>query len=224
MSVPIHIAIIMDGNRRWAKNQGLAASAGHKAGVQALEKTVKAAATAKVKYMTVYALSTENLKNRNKLEIGALFSLLQTGFVEKLPMLKKEGVRVAFLGETEKLPAAVKKVLAKAEQELSGGQRLQLNIAINYGSRAEIVNTVKQASEVHSLTEANFGEFLNTAGIPDPELLIRTGGEKRLSNFLLWQIAYTELYFTDTLWPDFDENELKKALEDYSARKRNFGS
>lgn len=224
MNKPIHIAIIMDGNRRWAKNKGLNPAAGHRAGIDALEKVVQATANQGIKFLTVYALSTENLKNRDKLEIGHLFSLLQRGFVEKLPVLKKEGVKVSFLGEIERLPLPVRKTLQRTQQLLGSGKRLQLNIAINYGSRAEIVAGAKRVLSTKKITEESFSKSLNTAGIPDPDLIIRTGGEKRLSNFLLWEAAYSELYFIDLLWPDFDEKSLKTALEEFEKRKRNFGS
>src|SRR3989344_4728001 len=208
-TIPKHIAIIMDGNRRWAKQKGLRTADGHKAGVETLEKIVRAASKEEIQYLTVYALSTENLKNRAQTELKDLFSLLQKGFVDKLPMLKKEGVKVTFFGQIEKLPLAVRATLRETEKRLSVGKNLQLNIAISYGSRAEILSAIEQAGKVQKLTEEEFSSLLDTRNLPDPELIIRTGGEKRLSNFLLWQAAYSELYFTDVLWPDFNEAELK---------------
>ncbi len=223
-TIPKHVAIIMDGNRRWAKQKGLKIADGHREGVEALEKVVRAAAKLGVTYLTVYALSTENLRNRAKTELKDLFSLLQKGFVDKLPMLKKEGVKVTFFGQFEKLPLAVRVTLGETQKRLSAGNNLQLNIAISYGSRAEILAAIEKTGKEKKLSEEEFSDLLYSAGLPDPELIIRTGGEKRLSNFLLWQAAYSELYFTDVLWPDFDEKELKKAVEEYKNRKRNFGA
>lgn len=214
----------MDGNRRWAKAKGLKPSAGHSAGIEALEKVVKESAKQNIQYLTVYALSTENLKNRSKLEIATFFSLLQKGFIEKLPVLKKEGIRVAFFGDIESLPLPVKKVLSETEEKLKVGRALQLNVAINYGSRDEIVRAISKIDPNKELSPQEFSNLLYTKGVPDPELIIRTGGEKRLSNFLLWQLAYSELYFTDQLWPDFDEKSLQKALQEFDHRKRNFGA
>ncbi len=222
-NTPQHVAIIMDGNRRWAQAKGLKTVAGHKAGIEALEKVVKEAARVGVKHLTVYALSTENLKNRSKLEIGSLFSLIQAGFIEKLPVLKKEGVRVNFFGEIDSLPSPVKKILSETKKQLQKGKRLQLNIALNYGARMEILAAVKAIDSTKKITEKEFSLLLDTSDIVDPELIIRTGGEQRLSNFLLWQAAYSELYFTKQLWPDFDAKSFQKALREYSKRKRNFG-
>lgn len=220
--LPTHIGIIMDGNRRWAKNRGLAANEGHRQGVEALERLVKASIKEKVKVITVYALSTENIKERGKNEIEGLLSLIRNGFVNKLPVLKKEGVEVNFFGDTLSLPLAVRKILERTKRELSGNKNLVLNICLNYGSRAEIVTAVKNLVG-GEITEEIFAKNLYTRDYPDPELIIRTGGQKRLSNFLLWQAAYSELYFTDKLWPDFDEVEFQKALEEFALRKRNFG-
>lgn len=214
----------MDGNRRWASKRNLKPVEGHAAGIEALERIVKEAVRQKIRYLTVYALSTENLRNRSKFEIGALFNLLQKGFIEKLPTLKKEGVRVNFMGDIDKLPSLIKKTLAETEKKLAAGKKLQLNIAINYGSRAEILEAIVKMGKGQKVSEEDFSKLLYSAAIPDPELIIRTGGEKRLSNFLLWQAAYSELYFTDILWPDFDEVEFRKALDDYQDRKRNFGA
>lgn len=219
-----HVAIIMDGNRRWAKQKGLEVKAGHKEGVEALERVVKAAAKSGVKYLTVYALSTENLKERKKTEISDLFSLMKDGFINKLPTLKKEGVRVKFFGDIDALPMVVKQILSQAEKKLADGKRLQLNIALNYGARSEIIQAVKQINPSEKIDEESFSKLLFTKDIPEPQLLIRTGGQKRLSNFLLWQSAYSELYFTDKLWPDFGKEDFKLALEDFAQRKRNFGS
>lgn len=218
-----HVAIIMDGNRRWAKPRGLSTKEGHKEGVEALERAVKAAIKERVKYLTVYALSTENLKVREKSELKNLFSLIQSGFVNKLPILKKEGVGVNFIGNLQTLPFSVRKTLQATEKALVGNETLFLNIAINYGSREEILKAAREAKSTE-LDESTFSQLLYTKSIPDPDLVIRTGGQLRLSNFLLWQAAYSELYFTETLWPDFNEAEFGKALEEFYLRKRNFGS
>lgn len=222
-TLPVHIAVIMDGNRRWAKERGLQVSAGHKAGIDALEKLVKGAVRSSIKYLTIYALSTENFTNRDKLELRELFSILQAGFVEKLPILEKEGVRVKFIGQTDELPLMVRTALQRTEQRLKNGQKLELTIALNYGSRAEIVAAASKIAQ-ENISEAAFAKELATAPTPNPDLVIRTGGQQRLSNFLLWQAAYSELYFTEQLWPDFDENSLQQALKEYSKRKRNFGA
>lgn len=218
-----HVSLIMDGNRRWAKSKGLSTRDGHKEGVEALERVVKAAAKLQIEFLTVYALSTENLKERENAELKDLFSLIRSGFVSKLPTLKREGVKVNFIGNLAKLPLAVRKTLAATEKALAVNERLVLNIAINYGSREEILKAAgslvgKEASE------AEFADRLYTANIPDPDLIVRTGGQVRLSNFLLWQGAYSELYFTDTLWPDFGEKDFEKALKEFERRKRNFGA
>lgn len=217
-----HVAIIMDGNRRWAVKRGLKPIQGHAQGIEALEKVVKEAIKQKITYLTIYALSTENLKNRNKHEIGSLFILLQKGFIEKLPVLAKAGVRVSFLGEIADLPLPVRKTLTETQRSLKSGKNLQLNVCINYGSRNEIIQTIKQTKN-RQVTEEEFSNLL-TQNIPDPELIIRTGGQQRLSNFLLWQAAYSELYFTTTLWPDFNEKKFREALKEYDKRQRNFGA
>lgn len=221
-SIPKHIGIIMDGNRRWAKQKNLAVSEGHRFGVEALEKTVSAAAKIGVKYLTVYALSTENLKERQKTEINDLFSIMKSGFLTKLPKLKKEGVKVNFFGDLKQLPLGVRQILIQAENVLKNGKTIQLNIALNYGARAEILRAAKKFNQ-KKLTEEIFSNYLYTKDIPDPDLIIRTGGMKRLSNFLLWQGAYSELYFSDKLWPDFTEVDFATAIEDFKNRKRNFG-
>ena len=218
-----HVGIIMDGNRRWAHLRGLPVKSGHQEGVEALERAVRAAISSKVKYLTVYALSTENLKERAKTEIGDLFTLISTGFVTKLPTLKKAGVRVAFLGKIDKLPLTVRGILDSTRKTLASGKKLQLNIAINYGSREEIFQAITLAQKMKLTNEKEFSQLLYTKNLPDPELIIRTGGQKRLSNFLLWQAAYSELYFSDKLWPDFTEEDFLDAIEDYKIRKRNFG-
>lgn len=217
-----HIGIIMDGNRRWAKKKNLPTSAGHKAGVDTLEKIVKEAVKQGINYLTVYALSTENIKEREKQEVKELFGLIKEGFVKKLSVLKKESVKVTFFGNLKTLPKLTQKILKETENNLREGKRVQLNIAINYGARDEIVRALNNLQD-KKITEEEINKNLDSATIPDPDLIIRTGGQKRLSNFLLWQAAYSELYFTDVLWPDFDEKEFRKAILDFEKRKRNFG-
>lgn len=224
LELPKHIAIIMDGNRRWAVERNLDPVEGHRGGVEALENTVKAAVRMGIKYLTVYALSTENLKERSKFEISILFSLIKQGLKEKLPALAENGVHIRFLGAIDRLPADTQQTLAEFEEKLSINKRLYLNVALNYGGRDEIVQAVRKVNKPsREIEESDIEKNLYTASLPDPELIIRTGGQKRLSNFLLWQSSYAELIFTDIYWPDFDEGQLKKALEEYSERKRNFG-
>ncbi|HEY4694532.1 MAG TPA: polyprenyl diphosphate synthase [Candidatus Nanoarchaeia archaeon] len=222
--VPDHVAIIMDGNRRWAKQRGLPALAGHAAGVEALEKVVTLAAKKKIKFLTVYALSAENLQERGQSELAGLFSLIQKGLVTKLDRLVKEGVKLVFLGNIKALPTLVQKALGLALERSKGGKGLQLAVALNYSSRAEIVEAAQKASSIKDLDETKFSNLLYTSPTADPDLIIRTGGQKRLSNFLLWQASYSELYFTDLLWPDFGEKDFERALEDFALRKRNFGA
>jgi undecaprenyl diphosphate synthase len=213
----------MDGNRRWAKARNLYTKEGHKEGVEALERVVKASIAENIEQLTVYALSTENIKERTNTEIKDLFDLIKVGFVNKLPILKKEGVSVCFIGNIGKLPFAIRKALSVTEKELSKNRKLRLVVALNYGSRQEILEAATKLKQ-EDITESVFSQNLYTKNFPDPDLLIRTGGQKRLSNFLLWQAAYSELYFTDVLWPDFNEREFKKAVEDFYQRQRNFGA
>lgn len=221
---PAHIAVIMDGNRRWAKQAGLAANDGHRQGVEALEKLVKHSANLGIQFLTVYALSTENLREREKDEIQGLFALIKDGLQNKLPTLIKEGVKLNFIGNLDSVPTVVATALQTAKTATRFGKNLQLNIAFNYGAREEILVAAAKTRPKNHFEEKDFVSNLYTVGLPDPELIIRTGGQKRLSNFLLWQAAYSELYFTETLWPDFDDKALDVALEDYISRKRNFGA
>lgn len=223
-TLPRHIGIIMDGNGRWAKKQGKMRSLGHRAGVNAMMKIVEYAFKRGVQIVTVYALSTENLK-RPKAEIDFLFSLFRSFFEENVKKLTKEGIRFRLIGDTSVLPTDIKRLVADAEALLPQETKKVFNVAIGYGSRAEIVRAVntllKEGKE--NISEEEFSSYLYTAGQADPDLIIRTGGEKRLSNFLLWQSAYSELYFTDVLFPDFSEEELEKAFVDYASRSRRFG-
>ena len=226
-NIPTHIAIIMDGNRRWARAHRLADIKGHEAGSEALEKMVEAAEKLGIKTVTVYALSTENIKARAKREVLGLFNLIRSGYSTRLRKMMQKGVRVTILGELEGLPETVKRIVSEIRKSYIKNESIKLNIALNYGSKKELVEAikdiVKKGIDVNKINDELVDRHLYTNGIPDPELVIRTGGRSRLSNFLLWQTAYSEFYFTKTLWPDFDEKALKRALTWYQEQKRNFG-
>lgn len=223
--LPKHVAIIMDGNRRWAKVKDLASNKGHEAGVDALETATKSAADFGVKYLTVYVLSSENFKERSSLELRFLFSLIKKGIEEKLQNLDKNGVHVKFLGNLSPLPVQIKSSLKEMEKKLSKNKRIFLNIALNYNGRGEIINAVKKTKKPFgNITPKDIENNLYTKDVPDPDIIIRTGGQKRLSNFLLWQSSYSELFFVDKMWPDFGRGDLRKILDEYANRLRNFGS
>lgn len=226
-SVPQHIAIIMDGNRRWARARNLPDSAGHEAGAEALEKLVEAATKMGVKTVTVYALSTENIQERAKREVSSLFSLMRKGYNTKLKKMMKNGVKVTVLGELNGLPRTVRRLIEQIKKAYIKNEAIKLNIALNYGGKGELIeavrNIVKEGIDVDKINESVINSHLYTNGQPDPELLIRTGGRIRLSNFLLWQTAYSELYFSTKLWPDFGSDDLKEAIEWYQNQQRNFG-
>jgi len=228
--IPNHIAIIMDGNGRWAKKRGLPREAGHIAGEEALRRTVEAAAKLGVKYLTVYAFSTENWK-RPKAEIQALMELLKRAVQKWLNDMVKNDIKIRVLGRTEELPEDIQMSIKKAEAASAQGKKLQLNIMLNYGGRAEIVDAVKELTNdvankklvPQDINESTIGTYLYTKGIPDPDLLIRTSGEQRISNYLLWQSAYTEFYFTEVLWPDFSDKHLRDAITAFQKRERRKG-
>lgn len=226
-NIPSHIAIVMDGNRRWARRLGLSELKGHAAGVDALEKIVEAASRFGIKTLTVYALSTENIRERARREIAGLFNVMKEGYKNKLKKMIDNGVRVTVLGEVEGLPKTIKTIIEKLKRTHIKSESIRLNIALNYGGKREIIEAIKgiigQGVDVAKLDEKIVERHLYTNGQQDPELVIRTGGRSRLSNFLIWQTAYSELYFTKTLWPDFDEAKLKKAISWYQAQGRNFG-
>lgn len=225
--VPEHIAIIMDGNRRWARLKGLPDVEGHRAGTDALEKIVEAAAKMGVKTITVYALSTENLAERAKRELSGLFGIMRDGYYSKLKKMMQNGVKITILGELEGLPLTIRKLIDQLKKTYIKNEAIKLNIALNYGGKKEIIEAIKDmikdGIDVSKVNEDTINNYLYTQGQPDPNLVIRTGGRIRLSNFLLWQSAYSELYFTRKLWPDFSPAELKKAIEWYKTQKRNFG-
>lgn len=225
--VPQHIAIIMDGNRRWARKRNLPDIKGHEAGADALEKVVSAAGKLGVKTITVYALSTENIKERAKREVWGLFNLIKSGYETRLKKMMQNGVRIAILGELSGLPGSIKKIINELRKTYIKNESIKLNIALNYGGKKELIEAVKgliqEGIDIKRINEKTIDKHLYTKGEPDPELVIRTGGRIRLSNFLLWQTAYSELYFSKKLWPDFGANDLKKAIVWYKNQQRNFG-
>ena len=228
--MPKHVAIIMDGNGRWAKAQGKDRSEGHKAGIGALHNVLEAAGKAGIKYLTVYTFSTENW-NRPKEEVDALMNLIAWGIDKEKEELIRKGVRLQILGDIDRMPEFARTKTLQCMEEAKDGKVITLVVAFNYGSRNELAGTMQriarkiQAGELSAdeITEQTISDNLQTAGMPDPELLIRTGGEQRISNYLLWQIAYSELYFCDTFWPDFGASELYDAILDYQGRERRFG-
>lgn len=230
MKIPQHIAIILDGNGRWAKAKGMPRNFGHVQGTKNVEQICEDAWNLGVKYLTVYAFSTENWK-RNKREVDALMKLLRTYMKTRLKRAMETNMRVRVIGDLSMLSQDIQDSIYNIEEKTRENSGLNFIIAINYGSRDEIVRAVRKISqdavdgniEPEAITEDAFAQYLDTAEIPDPDLMIRTSGEIRLSNYLLWQLAYTEFYFTDVLWPDFDVNELKKAIEFYNRRERRFG-
>ncbi len=228
--IPQHIAIIMDGNGRWAKQRGKERSEGHFAGMMALKQTVMAAAQKGVKWLTVYAFSTENW-GRPQAEVDALMDLLCKGVEMNAAELSENGIRVQVIGERDRFSTSVREAIERIESITAQGQNMTLVLAFNYSSRSEITLAVQRIAqrvkdgemEAANITEQTITQALYTAAMPDPDLIIRTSGEYRLSNFLMWQASYAEFYFTDTLWPDFGEEELGKAIETFSARDRRYG-
>lgn len=227
MSVPSHIAIIMDGNRRWARKRGLPDIKGHEKGTETLEKIVEEAAKMGIETLTVYALSTENLKERARREIIGLFRLFRMGYQKKLKKMMSQGVKVTVLGELSGLPYSIKRMIEEIRKTYIKNESIKLNIALNYGGRRELLEAVKEivkeGIDVNKINEKIIDQHLYTNGQKPPELVIRTGGRNRLSNFLLWQTAYSEIYFCPKLWPDFSPQELKKAVLWYQDQQRNFG-
>lgn len=230
MNIPQHIAIIMDGNGRWARQRGKERSEGHIAGMNSLRETVRNAAEAGVKYLTVYAFSTENW-GRPQAEVDALMELICKGVEMESEELAKVGIRVKTIGDRSRFSDKVKASLEKIEQMTQAGKNMTFVLALNYSSRSEMTTAVQNiakrvaAGEIKAeeIDEKMISEALYTSFMPDPDLILRTSGECRLSNFLMWQASYSEFYFTPTLWPDFDKAELEKALEAYSARDRRYG-
>lgn len=231
LKIPNHVAIILDGNGRWAKQRNMPRNYGHTQGSKAVEKICEDAYKMGIKYLTVYAFSTENWK-RPKDEVDAIMKLLRTYLATSMKTAKKNNMRVRILGDKSRLSEDIVKSINELEEATKNNTGLNLQVAINYGSRDEIIRAVKALSldikkniiDIDHIDEMLLSNYLDTKDIPDPDLLIRTSGEQRLSNFLLWQLAYTEFYFTDVLWPDFDKKELMKAIEYYSGRTRRFGA
>ena len=228
--IPQHIAIILDGNGRWAKAKGMPRNYGHTAGAKNVETVCQAAHDLGVKYVTMYAFSTENW-NRPEGEVEALMKLLESYLKNCIKTADKNNMRVRVIGDTTRLSERFQERIRELEASSAKNDGLNLQIAINYGSRDEMTRAMRRMSEdvaagkrkPEEITESVFEEYLDTAGIPDPDLLIRTSGELRLSNFLLWQLAYSEFYFTDVPWPDFHKEELERAIEAYNKRDRRFG-
>lgn len=222
-ALPRHIAIVMDGNGRWASKRFLPRVAGHKQGVDALKSIVRACAQRGVQVLTVFAFSSENW-NRPADEVSGLMDLLAKALAREVGQLHKDGVQLHFVGAQSGLSEGVLQGLRDAEQATAGNQRLVLNVCFNYGGRWDIAQAAEQlANAGQQISEATLSSKMALAHVPDPDLLIRTGGEMRISNFLLWQCAYSELYFSDRLWPDFDDAALDVALDDYASRQRRFG-
>ncbi|MGC1195038.1 MAG: isoprenyl transferase [Candidatus Dormiibacterota bacterium] len=225
-ALPRHIGIIMDGNGRWARQRGLRRSAGHRAGIQSIRRVMAAADEAGVHCLTLYAFSTENW-SRPRQEVAMLMRLFEQTLQAEVDELHQNGVRIRVIGRREQLSSRLQKLVEEAELRTANNHTGMLNVAINYGGRAEIVDGVRQlaaaGADLSQVEEADLAGALYTAGLPDPDLIIRTAGEMRTSNFLIWQAAYAELYVTQTYWPDFDAADLRAALADYSSRDRRFG-
>jgi len=228
--IPKHIAIIMDGNGRWAKRRGLSRSEGHRRGMDVLKDIIKASLELGVRFLTVYAFSTENWK-RPRPEIDFLMDMCEKIIARELPYMLKNDIRLKHIGRPEILTESLQKCIHRTEELTRNNHRLVFGLAFNYGSRIEILDAVKKISQdvkdgaiaCDAITEELFKTYLYTKDAPDPDLLIRTSGEMRVSNFLLWQLAYTEFYVTKKLWPDFNKRELMRAIEDYQKRCRRFG-
>ena len=229
-NLPKHLAIIMDGNGRWAKQQGLLRAFGHEKGTKSVRITVEASAKLGIENLTLYAFSTENW-NRPKLEVDTLMKLLVNSLKKELATLEKNNIRLNCIGNIELLPSKAKKELLSVIEKTKNNTRMTLTLALSYGSREELLNVVKIISEkvknniisIDTIDESIINEHLYTQNLPDVDLVIRTSGEHRISNFLLWQIAYAEFYFTDVLWPDFKEEDLYEAIISYQKRERRFG-
>jgi undecaprenyl diphosphate synthase len=219
-----HVAIIMDGNGRWGIKYKNSRNAGHREGLHTVEMIIKESLKLNIKYLTLYTFSTENWK-RPKKEINFLFNLLENFLLQKINELEKRGIKLKIIGEQKLFSNKLKKILKDSELKTSNNNKLQINLALNYGSKNEIINSVKIISKMKkTFTEKNIENNLYTRNIPNPDLLIRTGNTNRLSNFLLWQLAYTEIFFEKKLWPDFNSSDYKKILNKFKLLKRNFGA
>ena len=229
--IPLHIAVIMDGNGRWAKKRGLPRVMGHRAGMKSVREVIKSCRELGIRYLTLYAFSSENWK-RPKEEVETLMRFLNEYIDKELPSFIKNGIKLNFIGRMDGLPDFVRPRLKKATEETKDCGGMTLNVALNYSGRSEIIDAAKKFAsqvkagkrDIEDLDEGSFGGVLYTAGQPDPDLLIRTSGEMRISNFLLWQISYAELYVTPKLWPDFRKSDLISAVAEYQKRERRFGA
>ncbi|MDI6742964.1 MAG: isoprenyl transferase [Smithella sp.] len=229
-NLPQHIAVIMDGNGRWAQQHTIGRIRGHRKGAQAVRTIIKSCREIGIKHLTLFAFSVENWE-RPVEEVNALMSLLEEYLTKEINELHKQGIKLSFIGDTKRLNPAIREKLRLAREMTSKNDKMILNLALSYGGRDEIIHAVKKIVSDHAegkiavsdITKENFNKYLNTAGMPDPDLLIRTSGEYRISNFLLWQMAYTELYFTKVLWPDFSKDDLFMAIASYQKRERRFG-
>lgn len=230
MNIPNHVAIILDGNGRWAKKRMMPRQYGHARGAQVVEQICEDAWNLGIKYLTVYAFSTENW-NRPDNEVKILMDIFSKYMVDKLQKVGQKNMKIRFIGERSRLDDAMIQKINDLEESTKDNTGLNFTVALNYGSRDEMIRAMRKMAEeiksgnlaVEEITEAKYAEYLDTSELPDPDLLIRTSGEQRLSNYLLWQLAYTEFYFTDVMWPDFDKKELEKAVEWYGNRDRRYG-
>jgi undecaprenyl diphosphate synthase len=228
---PVHVAIIMDGNRRWARSRGMPPAYGHQQGAEAVRRTIEAAAGLGIRYLTLFAFSSENWQ-RPRAEVGELMNLLRIYLRREINTLHKNGIRVRMIGERDRLDPDILELIAGAEARTRANTKLDLIVALNYGSRREIVRAARQlmaeartgALDPDQIDESTLADRLDTAGLPDPDLLIRTSGEQRISNFLLWQLAYTELVFVPVAWPDFGEEHLSAAVAEFARRERRYGA
>ncbi|MBA7643790.1 Isoprenyl transferase [subsurface metagenome] len=225
--LPVHVAIVPDGNGRWAEQRGLPRLAGHKAGIKIMRSVIEYLNDYRIRYVTLYGFSTENWSRPGR-EVGGLFRVLEERIDKDAPQLHKKGIKVLHLGRLEELPAGLRQAISRAMELTKNNTGMTLNLAFNYGGRIEIVDAVRrivaEGIPPEKIGEKLFSSYLYTAGLPDVDLLIRTGDELRLSNFLIWQTAYSEYYFTQVLWPDFTEEDIDKALLAYSQRERRFGA
>ncbi len=228
--LPAHVALVMDGNGRWAKARGSGRIEGHRAGIQSVRETVTTCRELGIKVLTLYAFSNENW-HRPRLEVRALMRFLDEYLLRELDTLTENDIKLATIGRVERLPSHVQETLERVKEKTKDHESMTLVLALNYGGRTEIVDAARRAAAAISageitpddLTEERFTSYLDTAGLPDPDLMIRTSGEVRISNYLLWQMAYTEFHFTPTLWPDFRKDSLYRAILDYQSRERRFG-
>jgi len=224
MIPPKHVAIIMDGNGRWGIKNKNSRNLGHKAGLKTVETIIKASVKNNIKFLTLYAFSTENWK-RPKVEIKFLMNLLETFLIEKINNLVNQGIALKFIGDLKKFPKKIQDQLINAQNKTKKNNKLKLILALNYGSKNELINAMKLINyNKMKINETSVHNFLYTKGIPDPDILIRTGNTNRLSNFLLWQLSYSEIFFVKKMWPDFNERDYKNILEKFKKIKRNFGN